>query len=47
MSTAPVVFHPILLKEPVRPEDAGRIGVEDLILNNFNDKRSEEGSDHL
>jgi coenzyme F420-0:L-glutamate ligase / coenzyme F420-1:gamma-L-glutamate ligase len=30
-----VTFHPILLKEPVRPEDASRIGVADLILDNY------------
>jgi coenzyme F420-0:L-glutamate ligase / coenzyme F420-1:gamma-L-glutamate ligase len=35
MSTAPFIFHPVHMKEPVRPEDAGRIGVEDLLLNNF------------
>lgn len=30
-----VNFFPIYLKEPVRPEDSGRVGVADLILDNF------------
>lgn len=30
-----VTFHPIFLKEPVKPEDSGRISVADLILDNY------------
>jgi coenzyme F420-0:L-glutamate ligase / coenzyme F420-1:gamma-L-glutamate ligase len=30
-----ITFHPILTKEPVRPEDAGKIDVADLVLDHF------------